>query len=217
MQETNQALSWEKSHFMVREGIVLGHKISKRGIEVDRAKVETISKIPLPTTVKDIRSFLRHDGFYRRFIENFSKIALPLAKLLKKDAPFLFTKECLEAFKILKAKLTDAPIMVSPDQSLPFELMCDASDYEVGAVLGQRRRRTTFSAFGPTPLPFQPIFYASRTLNDAQENYTTIKKELLAVIFAFDKFRSYLVLSKVIVYTDHSAIRLLMNKADANP
>ncbi|CAL1370582.1 unnamed protein product [Linum trigynum] len=96
--------------------------------------------------------------------------------------------------------------MVSPDWSLFFELMCDASDYAVGAVLGQRRGRH-----------FQPICYASKTLNDAQENYTTTEKELLAVIFAFDNFRTYLVLSKVIVYTDHSTIRFLMSKADAKP
>ncbi|CAL1381690.1 unnamed protein product [Linum trigynum] len=96
--------------------------------------------------------------------------------------------------------------MVSPDWDVPFELMCDASDYAVGAVLSQRRGRH-----------FQPMCYSSKTLNDAHENYTTTEKELLAVIFAFDKFRSYLVLSKVVVYTDHSAIRFLMSKADANP
>ncbi|CAL1412644.1 unnamed protein product [Linum trigynum] len=205
-EETNLALSWEKCHFMVREGIVLGHKISKQGIEVDRAKIETISKLPPPISVKGIRSFLGHAGFYRRFIKDFSKIALPLTKLLEKDAPFQFTPECTAAFETLKEKLTHAPIMVTPDWSLPFELMCDASDYAAGAVLGQRREKH-----------FQPIYYASKTLNDAQENYTTTEKELLAVVYAFDKFRPYLVLSHVVVYTDHSAIRYLMSKADAKP
>ena len=121
---------------MVKEGIVLGHKISKSGIEVDRAKVDVIAKLPHPTTVKGIRSFLGHAGFYRRFIQDFSKISRPLTHLLEKDAPFIFSNECIEAFNILKKKLTEAPILVSPDWDLPFELMCDASDYAIGAVLG---------------------------------------------------------------------------------
>ncbi|GKB62194.1 reverse transcriptase domain-containing protein, partial [Tanacetum coccineum] len=127
----------EKSHFMVKEGIVLGHKISKSGIEVDRAKVDVIAKLPHPTSVKGIRSFLGHAGFYRRFIQDFSKIARPMTHLLEKDTPFIFSKECIEAFNILKKKLTEAPILVAPDWDLPFEIMCDASDFAVGAVLGQ--------------------------------------------------------------------------------
>ena len=168
---------------MVKEGIVLGHKISKNGIEVDRAKVDVIAKLPPPATVKGIRSFLGHAGFYRRFIQDFSKIARPMTHLLEKDTPFLFTTECMESFKILKNKLTEAPILVSPDWDLPFEIMCDASDFAVGAVLGQRKNKH-----------FQPIHYASKTLNDAQTHYTTTEKELLAVVYAFEKFRSYLVL-----------------------
>jgi len=191
---------------MVREGIVLGHKISSAGIEVDRAKIDTISKLPPPTSVKSIRSFLGHAGFYRRFIRDFSKITRPMTRLLEKDVSFVFDDECLKAFVFLKEKLVSAPILVAPDWSLPFELMCDASDYAVGAVLGQRREKH-----------FHPIYYASKTLNDAQENYTTTEKELLAVVFAFDKFRSYLVLSKTIVFTDHSALRFLFAKKDAKP
>ena len=135
--ETNLVLNWDKCHFMVNEGIVLGHKISKAGIEVDRAKVDVIAKLPHPTTVKGIRSFLGHAGFYRRFIQDFSKIARPLTRLLEKDAPFFFSNECVESFNTLKKKLTEAPILVAPDWDLPFELMCDASDYAIGAVLGQ--------------------------------------------------------------------------------
>ncbi|KAD7116998.1 hypothetical protein E3N88_04266 [Mikania micrantha] len=204
--ETNLMLNWEKCHFMVKEGIVLGHKISRAGIEVDKAKIETISKLPPPTNVKSIRSFLGHAGFYRRFIKDFSKISRPMTQLLEKDAPFVFSEECLRAFELLKEKLVDAPILIAPDWSSPFELMCDASDFAVGAVLGQRRDKH-----------FHPIYYASKTLNDAQEHYTTTEKELLAVVFAFDKFRSYLVLSKTIVYTDHAALRYLFNKKDAKP
>ncbi|GJZ54343.1 reverse transcriptase domain-containing protein [Tanacetum coccineum] len=137
-EDTNLVLNWEKCHFMVKEGIVLGHKISKSGIEVDKAKVDVIAKLPHPTSVKGIRSFLGHAGFYRRFIQDFSKIARPMTHLLEKDTPFIFSKECIESFNILKKKLTEAPILVAPDWDLPFEIMCDASDYAVGAVLGQR-------------------------------------------------------------------------------
>ncbi|GKC75636.1 reverse transcriptase domain-containing protein [Tanacetum coccineum] len=118
---------------MVKEGIVPGHKISKSGIEVDRAKVDVISKLPPSTTVKGIRSFLGYTGFYRIFIKDFSKIAWPMTHLLEKDTPFFFSSEFQSSFEILKKKLTEAPIFMSPDWDLPFELMCDASDYAVGA------------------------------------------------------------------------------------
>ncbi|GKA58623.1 hypothetical protein Tco_0757811 [Tanacetum coccineum] len=101
-EDTNLCLNWEKSYFMVKEGIVLGHKISKNGIEVDKAKVVVIAKLPHPTTVKGIRSFLGHAKFYRRFIQDFSKIARPMTRLLEKDTPFFFSKECIEAFQILQ-------------------------------------------------------------------------------------------------------------------
>ncbi|GJS28945.1 reverse transcriptase domain-containing protein [Tanacetum coccineum] len=140
-EDTNLVLNWEKCHFMVKEGIVLGHKISKSGIEVDKAKVDVIAKLPHPTTVKGIRSFLGHAGFYRRFIQDFSKIARPMTHLLEKETPFIFSKECIEAFETLKMKLTQAPILVAPDWDLPFEIMCDASDFAVGAVLGQLKTK----------------------------------------------------------------------------
>ncbi|GJX11547.1 reverse transcriptase domain-containing protein, partial [Tanacetum coccineum] len=204
-EDTNLVLNWEKSHFMVKEGIVLGHKISKSGIEVDRAKVDVIAKLPHPTTVKGVRSFLGHAGFYRRFIQDFSKISRPMTHLLEKETPFFFSKEC-STFNTLKRKLTEAPILIAPDWDLPFELMCDASDFAIGAVLGQRKNKH-----------FQPIHYASKTMTEAQAHYTTTEKELLAVVYAFEKFRSYLVLSKSIVYTDHSAIKYLFAKKDAKP
>ncbi|GJX37499.1 reverse transcriptase domain-containing protein, partial [Tanacetum coccineum] len=114
-EDTNLVLNWEKCHFMCREGIVLGHKISKSGIEVDRAKVDVIAKLPHPTTVKGVRSFLGHAGFYRRFIQDFSKIARPMTHLLEKETPFVFSKDCIDAFETLKKKLTEAPILVVPD------------------------------------------------------------------------------------------------------
>ncbi|KAL5542872.1 hypothetical protein UlMin_010582 [Ulmus minor] len=134
-EETNLVLNWEKCHFMVKEGIVLGHKVSRDGLEVDKAKVETIEKLPPPVSVKGIRSFLGHAGFYRRFIKDFSKIAKPLCNLLEKDRKFDFDEGCLKAFLELKQKLSSAPVIVAPDWAAPFELMCDASDVAVGAVI----------------------------------------------------------------------------------
>ncbi|GKC51233.1 reverse transcriptase domain-containing protein [Tanacetum coccineum] len=119
---------------MVKEGIILGHKVSGSGIEVDKAKIEAISKLPYPTNVKAIRSFLGHAGFYRRFIKDFSQITRLMTQLLVKDAPFNFFEECIQAFDTLKRKLIQASIMIKPDWSLPFEIMCDASDYVVGAI-----------------------------------------------------------------------------------
>ncbi|XP_047183032.1 uncharacterized protein LOC124849187, partial [Vigna umbellata] len=159
--QTNLVLNWEKCHFMVTEGIVLGHKISSRGIEVDKAKVEVIEKLPPPMNVKGIRSFLGHAMFYRRFIKDFSKIAKPLSNLHVKDVAFVMDDECMKAFEILKKMLVSAPI-VAPDWNQDFELMCDASDYAIGVVVGQRRE-------------------------------------------------------KVIIYTDHAAIKYLLTKPDSKP
>nr|GEY67525.1 hypothetical protein [Tanacetum cinerariifolium] len=150
-EDTKLALNWEKSHFMVKEGIVLGHNISKKGIEVDKAKIEVISKLPHPTTIKGIRSFLGHAGFYRQFIKDFSKISRHMTHLLEKNSPFIFSNECIQAFRTLKEKLTEALFLIAPNWDQPFELMCDASDYAIGAVLGQRVEKH-----------FRPIHYASK-------------------------------------------------------
>nr|GEY28497.1 reverse transcriptase domain-containing protein [Tanacetum cinerariifolium] len=148
-EDTNLCLNWDKSHFMVKEGIVLGHKISKEGIEVDKAKFDVITKLPHPTTVK-------------------------------------------------------APILIAPDLDMPFELMCDASDFAIGAVIGQRQYKH-----------FKPIHYASKTMTEVESNYTTTEKEMLAAVYAFEKFRSYLIMNKSIVYTDHSALKYLFAKKDS--
>nr|GEU60351.1 reverse transcriptase domain-containing protein [Tanacetum cinerariifolium] len=202
--DTNLCLNWEKSHFMVKEGIVLGHKIYKEGIEVDKAKVDIITKLPHPITVKGIRSFLGHAGFYRRFIRDFSKIARLMTHLLEKDTLFLFSKERVEAFQTLKRKLTEAPILIALDWDMPFELMCNASDFAIGAVLGQRQDKH-----------FRPIHYANKTMTEAKSNYTITKKEMLAVVYAFEKFRSYLIMNKSIVYMDHSALKYMFAKKDS--
>nr|GEW09817.1 reverse transcriptase domain-containing protein [Tanacetum cinerariifolium] len=150
----------------------LGHKISKNGIEVDKDKVDVIAMLPHPTTIKGIRGFLGHAGFYRRFIQDFSKIARPMTRLLERDTLFFFSNECIKAFQTFEKKLTKAPILVVADWDLPFELMCDASDFAI---------------------------------------------ELLAVVYAFEKFLPYLVLSKSVVYTNHSALKYLFSKQDAKP
>ncbi|GJW73807.1 reverse transcriptase domain-containing protein [Tanacetum coccineum] len=149
-------------------------------IEVDRAKVDVIAKLPYPT--------------------------LPMTHLLEKETPFVFSKDCIHAFETLKKKLTDGLILVVPDWNLPFELMCDASDFAIGAVLGQRRSKH-----------FQPIHCASKTMTEAQIHYTTTKKEMLVVVYAFEKFRPYLVLSKSVVYTDHSALKLVGQDLSPSP
>ncbi|RVW18421.1 Retrovirus-related Pol polyprotein from transposon 297 [Vitis vinifera] len=194
--EKDLVLNWEKCHFMVHQGIVLGHIISEKGIEVDKAKVELIVKLPPPTTVRGVRQFLGHAGFYRRFIKDFSNLSKPLCELLAKDAKFIWDERCQKSFDQLKQFLTTTPIVRAPNWQLPFEVMCDASDFAIGAVLGQREDGKPYV-----------IYYASKTLNEAQRNYTTTEKELLAVVFALDKFRPYLVGSFIIVFTDHSALK----------
>nr|GFB91846.1 reverse transcriptase domain-containing protein [Tanacetum cinerariifolium] len=170
-------------------GLIYTISDSPWGIEVDKAKIEVISKLPHPTTVKGIRSFLEHAGFYRRFIKDFSKISRPMTHLLGKNSPFIFSNKCIQAFRTLKDKLTEAPILIAPNWDQPFELMCDASDYAVGAVLGQRIDKH-----------FRPIHYASKMMNQAEANYTTTEKEILAVVYAFEKFHSYLIMKKSIEF-----------------
>ena len=139
---------------MTTFGIILSHVNSSEGIKVDKAKVKIISKLPSSKTIREVHSFLGHAGFYRRFIKDFSVISRPLYNLLIKDTPFEWTKDCQSA------------LIIQPlDCSFPFELMCDTSDYVVGVVLGQIRKDKSFV-----------IYYVSRTLNNAQMNYTTTEK-----------------------------------------
>ena len=142
----SMVLNWEKCHFMVNQGIVLGHVISNKGIEVDKTKVELIAKLPPPTSVKAV--------FYRRFIKDFSKIAKPLYELLEKDAKFVWSESCQKSFEELKSHLTTAPIVRAPNWQLPFEVMYDASDLVIGAVLGQSEDGKPYV-----------VYYARKTLN----------------------------------------------------
>ena len=131
----------------------------------------------------------RYASFYRRFIRDFSKIARPLTNLLAKDVPFIFDDKCNSAWEKLKLELISAPIISPPDWSKLFEIMCDASDFATGAVLGQRKDNKQ-----------HVIYYSSKTLNDAQVNYTTIEKEFLAVVFALENFRPYLLGTKITIF-----------------
>ena len=205
-QDKNLALNWEKCHFMVTEGIVLGHKISVVRLEVNQAKVSIIKTLMTPTTIKGIRSFLGHVGFYKRFIKDFSKISRPLCRLLEKDAKCDFDESCKAAFNEIKSRLVTAPIMVTPDWNKEFEIICDASDFAMGAVLGQRTKKM-----------IKAIYYASKTFNEAQENYSTTEKEMLAMVFACEKFKPYILRSHVIIHTNHVEIRYLMAKKDDKP
>ena len=175
-QDKNLALNWEKCHFKVTEGIALGHKISTVGLEVDQAKVSIIKTLLPPTIVKGIRSFLGHAGFYRRFIKVFSKISIPLCRLLEKYANFDFDELCKDAFDEIKFRLVIAPIMVIPNWNNEFEIMCDDSNFAMGVILGQRTENI-----------FKAIDYASKTFNEVQENYPTTEKEMLAMMFVCEK------------------------------
>ena len=177
----NLALNWGKCHFMVTEGNVLGHMISAAGLEVDQAKVSIIKNLMPSTTVKGIRSLLGHAGFYRRFIRDFSKIARPLCRLLEKDAKFNFDESCQNSFEEIKSRLVEAPIMGKPYWNREFEIMYDASDFAIGAVLGQKAEKV-----------FKAIYYASRTFIEAEENYSATEKEMLAIVFACENFRPYI-------------------------
>ena len=204
--EKNLTLNWEKWHFMVKEGIVLGHKISTVGLEFDQAKISVIDTLISPTTVKGVRSFLGHASFYRRFIKDFSKIARPLCRLLEKDIKFDFDDAYIFPFKEIKARLVIAPVMATPDCNKKFEIICDVSDFAMGAVVGQIIKKA-----------FRVTYYASKTFNEAQENNSTIEKEMLAVIFSCEKFRPYILGSHVIVHKNRGAIKYLMAKKDAKP
>ena len=180
--------------------------ISAKGLEVDQAKVSIIRNLMPPTTVKGIRSFLGHAGFYRRFIRYFSKIARPLCRLMEKYTKFDFEESCHNAFEEIKSKLVEAPIMAKPDFNREFEIMCDASDFAMGPVLGQKDEKV-----------FKAIYYASKTFNEAQENYSTTEKEMLKIVFACEKFRPYILGSHVVIYTDHATIKYLMAKKESKP
>eukprot|EP00253_Pinus_taeda_P006309 PITA_06309 len=203
--QAHLSLSTEKCHMMMSEGIVLGHFISSQGIQVDPSKILVIQNLSVPKTQTDVRSFLGHAGYYKRFIKDFSKIAFPLFVLLMKNAEFEWTNSCQKTFEELKHQLSTAPILRGPDWNLPFHISSDASDIAIGVVLGQEENH----------LPYA-IYFISKNMTPAELNYTVIEKEFLAVIYAINKFRHYITGYSTFVHTDHSAIKYLMNKFVTN-
>jgi hypothetical protein len=163
--ETNLSLSNEKSNMMLTEGIFLGHHISGSRMRVDPAKIHIITQIRIPSSQKEVQSFLGHDGYYRRFISNFTSLATPLFKLLSKEAEFKWDDECQIYFEILKYKLSTTPVLRGPNWSLPFHICMDASDIALGAVIGQRENQIPYA-----------IYFVSKNLSPTEVNYTVTEK-----------------------------------------
>nr|GEU54777.1 reverse transcriptase domain-containing protein [Tanacetum cinerariifolium] len=171
------------------------------------SKVPLILGRPFLHTVDTVIQVKQNIDVIDKILEDFNALLYEgseILQLLEKDNLFEFDDECHNAFKLLKEKLTCTPLIISPKWNLPFRLICDVSDFTVGAILGQKDGKN-----------FHPIYFVSKTLNAAMQNYTITKKDFMAVVFAFDKFRSYMVLSKIIVHTDHSGLRHLFKKQDA--
>eukprot|EP00253_Pinus_taeda_P035345 PITA_35345 len=203
--EANLSLSNEKCFMMLNEWIVLGHYISSQGIKVDPSKIQIIVNFPIPKTQKEVRSFLGYESYYKRFIEHFSKIALPLFKLLAKDTPFNWNETCQQAFETLKEKLSTTPVLKGPNWTLPFHIFTDASDTAVGASLGQKEKSFNYA-----------IYFISKNLTPAELNYTVTEKEMLAIIHVVNKFQHYITGYEVFVHTEHSSIKYLINKPITN-
>jgi len=199
--EVNLSLSNEKCFMMLNEWIVLGHYISSQGIKVNPSKIQIIVNLLIPTSQKEVRSFLGYASYYRRSIEYFSKIASPLFKLLAKDTPFNWNDNCQQAFEILKGKLSTTPVLKGLNWNLPFHIFTDASDTSVGASLGQKEESCHYA-----------IYFISNYLTPAELNYIVTEKEMLAIIHVVNKFRHYITGYEVFVHTDHSTIKHLMNK-----
>ena len=190
---------------MPNKGIVLGHHISSQGIKVDPAKIKVIVGLPSPKTQKEVRSFLVHASYYRRFIENFTKISATMLKLLTKDSEFQWTEFCQNSFEILKAKLSVAPILRGPDWSLPFHISTDAFDMAIGEVIGQKVGQASYA-----------IYFISKNMTPTELSYTVTEKEFLIVVYSINQFLHYITGYEVFVHTDHSSIRFLMNKSITN-
>ena len=202
--ETNLKLHPGKCFFGMISGLLLGHIVSKDGIAVDIGKILVMLAILAPRNLRELRGFLGCVGYYRRFIECYARLAMPLTELLKKEVEYIWTELRQQAFEELKRRLVNAPVLAPPDWSKTFHVTLDASGWCIGAILWQldddKRER--------------PIYYASRQMNPAERNYTTTEREALAVIYACKKFRHYLLGYKVIFYTDHDSLKYLVNKPD---
>ncbi|GKB43222.1 putative reverse transcriptase domain-containing protein [Tanacetum coccineum] len=192
---------FSKCEFWLKEVQFLGHVVNRDGIHVDPSKVESVKNWKTPESSTEIRSFLGLAGYYRRFIENFSKIAKPLTLLTQKNKTYVWGDEQDEAFRILKEKLCNAPVLALPDGPDDFVVYCDASKQGFGSVLMQRGK---------------VIAYASRQLKKHEKNYTTHDLELGAVVFALKIWRHYLYGTKSVIYTDHKSLQYIFDQKDLN-
>ena len=190
-----------KCEFWLEQVQFLGHIVSHDGIAVDPAKVETIMLWEQPTTPTEVRSFLGLAGYYRKFIEGFSRLALPLMKLTRKEQEFIWDEACERSFQELKRRLTSAPVLTLPDPEKKFEVFCDASGQGLGCVLMQEGK---------------VIAYASRQLRPHEVNYPTHDLELAAVVFALKIWRHYLYGSRFEVYSDHKSLKYLFDQKELN-
>jgi len=202
IRKNNLKLQPDNCEFLRKEVVYLGH-ITENRIMPDPEKIKAVKNFPTPLKIKDIQSFIGLAGYYRKFIENFSKIVKPLTTLTKKGVKFEWTSEQQNAFDILKKKLITAPVLKYPDFNSEFILTTDASDFAIGAILSQ-------GIVGQD----RPIAYASRILSKAEQNYNTTEKELLAIVWAVKHFRPYLYGTKFKIVTDHKPLIWLFNITD---
>ncbi|KAD4180334.1 hypothetical protein E3N88_28925 [Mikania micrantha] len=192
---------FSKCEFWMREVPFLGHIVSEKGIQVDPIKIEAIKNWEAPKTPTEVRQFLGLAGYYRRFIQDFSKVAVPLTLLTHKDKNFEWGEKQREAFELLKHKLCSAPILSLPEETKNFVVYCDASHQGMGCVLMQGNK---------------VIAYASRQLKIHEKNYTTHDLELGAVVFALKIWRHYLYGTKCVVYTDHKSLQHIFDQKMLN-
>ena len=200
LQQAGLKLKARKCHLFAQRVEFLGHIISEEGVSTDPKKTECIRNWPIPSTVKEVRSFLGFCSYYRRFIFRFAEIAKPLHKLTEKSERFKWTEECLEAFRNLKIKLINAPILAHPDFSQSFILDVDACDQSIGGVISQVINEEE-----------RPVAFASRTLTKTERSYCVTRKEMLALVNFVKHFKHYLYGRKFLVRTDHSSLKWLMN------
>jgi hypothetical protein len=192
---------FSKCEFWIKEVPFLVHVVSPEGIAVDPGKVKEVWEWKPPTSVSEVRSFLGLAGYYRWFIPNFSKIAKPITKLLKKGNKYVWSDACDEAFKHLKKLLTTSPAVAQPDTTKPFDVYCDASRTGLGSVLMQEG---------------QVISYSSRQLRRHEEDYPTRDLELAAVVMALRKCHHYLLGNVIHIYTDHKSLKYIFTQLDLN-
>lgn len=205
LRETNFKIQLDKSEFLRREVAYLGHIVTPEGVKPNPEKIAAIKKYPIPTTTKEIKSFLGLLGYYRKFIKDFARLTKPLTLCLKKDAKIQHTPQFVKCFEDCKNVLINEPVLQYPDFTKPFILTTDASNVSVAGILSQ-------GTIGSD----KPIAYISRTLNNSEQAYSTIEKELLAIVWATKKFRPYLYGRKFKIVTDHMPLKWLMSLKEPN-